>query len=168
MASSDNTSYTAYQGKDEKTGKTVTFVVHTDKFEKENEELIANGKEPIQGMTQSFSIPSADSVEDITILVPSPVGQVNAFNSGYSVQAANSARRLMRTVFDQPDPATNYEPFVIQQGHFDLQAKIAEDLANISKRLTPMEKAVKAMSDFSPEQIQAVFQQLLAASKQAA
>ncbi len=154
----NETRYTLkYTSTNDKGEQTDSFKVLTEK--QANEELEAaktSGATPAEVVKmQTFGYVEAETLSDISTLVPNESEAVNVFNRGYVLKQQSIIRDFM---LDNEQQATD--------GVYDLTSDAAE--VRERRKATPAEKALKALSALGPDEIAKILAQFSAAQEAAA
>lgn len=127
--------------------------VSETQFNKQTEDAKTAGTPgPEAVRQQTFTIVEAESVDDILIVCPDPDVAVDLFNRGATLKQLNEIRDLMES--DAAD-------FQTVEGSYDLTEVIARKTER--RKMSPLDKVLKALGGLSEDEKQAVVSKLLAA-----
>lgn len=119
-------------------------------FQKKNKTLIEAKEAPLTpDMVQSFGLPEAETIEDISTLCPSTEIQVVLFNRAASLKMLNEIRAKM----------LKDEDFTPVDGVFDLTSVISEPSERRSA--SPEQKIEKLLSGLSEDAIARIMQKIM-------
>lgn len=146
--------------------KTATYVSIGDAKEPESisegsfntlveEATKSNTEQPEALRRQTFMIHEAESIEDFLQLCPNELVVVDLFNRGASLKQLNEIRQLMTS------PLEGEDAFASVEGSYDLKDVISR--VTERKKLSPMDKVLKALVGLSDEERQAIVAKLLGA-----
>ena len=130
-------------------------------FNKQLEEAIKNQATPPEALRkQTFTMWEAESVDDILQVCPDEQVAVDLFNRGASLKQLQEIGRLMES------PIAGEDAFEPVEGAYDLKEVIAEKTER--KKLSPMEKVLRALGDLSEDEKRSIVSRLLEAQASAA
>ncbi len=122
-------------------------------FNKLTEDATKANTEPPEALRrQTFLIHEAESIDDILLLCPNELVAVDLFNRGASLKQLNEIRALMES--DAAD-------FQVVEGSYDLKDVISR--VTERKKMSPMDKVLKALGGLSDEERQAIIGKLVGA-----
>lgn len=120
-------------------------------FNKMTEDAKTSGTDAPEAVRQqTFSIHEAESVEDILEVCPDADVAVDLFNRGATLKQLNEIRDLMES-----------EDFATVEGSYDLLDVITRKTER--RKMSPLDKVLKALGGLSDEERQNVVAKLLAA-----
>jgi hypothetical protein len=90
---------------------------------------------------QTFTMYEAENADDILVVCPNEQVAVDLFNRGASLKQLNEIRDLMQS------PIAGEDAFESVEGAYDLKDAIAR--VTERKKLSPMEKVLRALGDLS-------------------
>lgn len=124
-------------------------LLRENKFQSLVEDATNKGEAaPVAVKVQSFGLPEAETVEDITTLCPSTEIQVTLFNRAASLKMLNDIRDKMLN-----------DDFTPQDGVFDLTSVISEPTER--RAASPEAKIEKLLSGMSEDAIARIMQKIM-------
>lgn len=138
-----------------KDGEDLSSISETS-FSSQTEEATKSNTTPPEALRrQTFLIHEAESVDDILQLCPNEVVAVDLFNRGASLKQLTEIRQLMEA------PLTGEDSFEAVEGSYDLKDVVSR--VTERKKLSPMDKVLRALGNLSDDEKQAIITKLLAA-----